>query len=106
MERVAAEYDVFINMSRYDAQVTTVLEAMSWGFPVACTRESGYSAIPDIFYLHGHDLDRDLAVIDRIQRLPGDSLAAMAGRNRHLVETAFTWDRFVATVPGQPLRWV
>lgn len=98
MARVAAEYDVFINMSRYDAQVTTVLEAMSWGFPVACSRESGYSGIPDLFHLDLHDLEQNIATIRHIQGLADENLARLAHRNRELVATTFTWDRFVATV--------
>jgi len=62
MQRVAAGYDIFINMSRADAQATTILEAMSWGFPVACTPESGYGN-DDFFYLDLHDRERNMAMI-------------------------------------------
>lgn len=98
MRRIAAEYDVFINMSRFDAQVTTVLEAMSWGFPVACTRESGYSREETLFYLGLDDEEGNAAVIGRIQEMESSRLAELAQLNRQLVAERYSWERFLAAL--------
>ncbi len=39
VRRLAQKYDFFVNTSISDANPTTILEAMAWGFPVACTPE-------------------------------------------------------------------
>jgi len=97
MEAVAREYDVFINMSRFDAQVTTVLEAACWGFPVACTPQSGYRE-KSFFTLSVDDDDANRQVIETIQRLPSEHLARLARRNRELVATKYSWDRFAESI--------
>jgi glycosyltransferase involved in cell wall biosynthesis len=98
MRQVAGEYDVFLNMSRADAQVTTVLEAMSWGFPVACTRESGYSQEESLFYLSLTDSEGNARQLSRIQELESAELAGLARQNRRIVETDYTWQGFLATL--------
>jgi glycosyltransferase involved in cell wall biosynthesis len=98
MRQVASEYDVFLNMSRADAQVTTVLEAMSWGFPVACTRESGYSREPSLFYLSLDDAEGNARVLRRVQELESEQLAELARLNRRIVETDYNWQGFLATL--------
>lgn len=94
MKRVAEEYDVFINMSRADAQVTTVLEAMSWGFPVACTKESGYSE-ENFFYMDLLNEDKNKKIISTIQQLSNEKLLDIALANRKLVETKYSWNMFI-----------
>jgi glycosyltransferase involved in cell wall biosynthesis len=51
MAALANQFDFFINTSISDANPTTILEAMAWGFPVACTPGSGYHKIPAITML-------------------------------------------------------
>lgn len=97
MAEVAREYDIFINMSRADAQATTILEAMNWGFPVACTPESGYGN-DDFFYLDLNDRERNIATIERIQRMDDVDLREMAATNRQAVEEKYGWKTFVQRV--------
>lgn len=98
MRKIAEEYDVFINMSRADAQVTTVLESMSWGFPVACTRESGYSEEQTLFYMDLNDWDKNLEMIQKIQTMSCEMLEEISRLNRKIVETKYTWEQFVRTI--------
>lgn len=95
--RIAEEYDFFLNMSRADAQVTTVLEAMSWGFPVGCTRESGYRD-EGLFLLDLDDPVQNREVIMRMQSMAEEDLILLARRNRSLVETKYSWENFVRRV--------
>lgn len=95
MTKLAEKYDIFINMSRADAQATTILEAMSWGFPVACTKQSGYSEEPTLFYLTLGDIEQNVRKIREIQTLPESELFRMAVKNREIVENKYNWTRFV-----------
>ncbi|MBI2355168.1 MAG: hypothetical protein HYV06_09090 [Deltaproteobacteria bacterium] len=95
--RIAEDYDCFINMSRADAQATTVLEAMSWGFPVACTRESGY-ADGDLFFLDLEDERGNMETIRKIQGLSERELTEISISNRRAVETRYSWESFLSTL--------
>lgn len=98
MGKIAEEYDVFINMSRADAQVTTVLEAMSWGFPVACTRESGYSEENNLFRMELDDWEHNLRTIHNIQQMENQDLELLSRCNRAHAETNYRWDVFLSTL--------
>jgi len=91
MQRVAEDYDVFLNMSRVDAQSTTVIEAMSWGFPVACTKQTGYSEEEGLFYLSLEDMSWNIALLEKIQSLPEGELREIATINRAVVEKKYNW---------------
>jgi len=80
-------------MSRADAQATTVLEAMSWGFPVACTKETGYSD-ENLFLLELDDIEQNIAVVEKMQNLSDDELLCISKNNRMLVETQYNWQNF------------
>lgn len=95
MKRIAADYDVFLNMSRADAQATTVLEAMCWGFPVACTKQTGYSHEDSLFYLSTTDMEHNLRTIEHIQNLPDDELRSISDINRRLTEEKYSWHTFL-----------
>lgn len=94
MERIAAGYDIFINMSRADAQATTVLEAMSWGFPVACTRETGYTD-DALFHLDLENEEHNLDTIKKIQEVSSRDLETMVDVNRKALSVKYSWNTFI-----------
>jgi len=96
--RLAAEVDFFITMGVSDANPTTILEAMSWGFPVCCTPQSGYYNMREIEQLSTTDMQHNIAVLDRLQQSPEEELVDRADAARRLVETSYTWERFNNTV--------
>lgn len=98
MERLAAEVDVFLTMGISDANPTTILESMAWGFPVACTPQSGYYQMDEIRELSTTDMDQNLRVLDYFQSADEAELLRQADRARSLVETRFTFERFTRTV--------
>lgn len=98
MARVAEECDFFITLGDSDANPTTILEAMAWGFPVCCTPQSGYYGRTEINSMSTADMGHNLAVLDRLQHAPEETLLAQADAARRLVETHYTWDRFTGTV--------
>lgn len=98
MQKLAQDYDFFVNTSRSDANPTTILEAMAWGFPVACTPQSGYYKMPSIMELSCTDIDHNVEVLRELQHAPEERLLALSRQNRQRVETHYTWERFCGTV--------
>jgi len=95
---LAGKYDFFVNTSVSDANPTTILEAMAWGFPVACTPESGYYKMPVITTLSTTDIDGNVKKLLELQYAPEDRLQHIGSEGRRLVETHYTWERFCSSV--------
>jgi len=104
MEQLAAECDIFLTMGISDANPTTILESMAWGFPVACTPQSGYYRMSEIKELSTTDMAHNLAVLDALQSAGEDELLQQADRARSLVETRFTFERYTRTVVDTLVR--
>ncbi|HYQ95491.1 MAG TPA: hypothetical protein VER38_00600 [Candidatus Eisenbacteria bacterium] len=104
MERLAAECDIFLTMGISDANPTTILESMAWGFPVACTPQSGYYRMREIKELSTTDMAFNLAVLDTFQGAGEGELLQQADPARSLVETRFTFERYTRTVVDTLLR--
>jgi glycosyltransferase involved in cell wall biosynthesis len=98
MRELARDYDFFISPSRADPNPTTILESMAWGFPVACTPQSGYYATEYRQNLVLDDLEHSSAVLARLQSAPEAELLHMADLARSRVEQDYTWQRFTDTV--------
>ncbi len=106
MERLAAECDVFLTLAISDANPTTILESMAWGFPVACTPQSGYYRMSELKELSTTDMTHNLAMLDYFQSAREDELRDQADRARALVETRFTFEPYTRTVVDTILRFV
>jgi hypothetical protein len=98
LERLAEECDFLLVPGVSDANPTVVLEAMAWGFPVACTPQSGYYGIPEILPLSITDMSHNLAALDRLQEADERELLQRAEAARALVAERYTWARFVDTL--------
>jgi glycosyltransferase involved in cell wall biosynthesis len=70
---------------------------MCWGFPVACTRESGYTE-EDFYYLDPEDDQANIEQINRIQALPENELIEISRKNRKIVETNYNWDNLLSNL--------
>ncbi len=103
---LAERYDIFLNTSISDANPATILEAMAWGFPVACTPESGYYNMPTIVSLSTTDIDANVAALEELQQAPEERLTELSRANRALVETQYTWEQFCGAVWSQLERFV
>lgn len=96
--KLADLYDIFVNTSVSDANPTTILEAMAWGFPVACTPQSGYYNMPSLMPLSTSDITANVQTLTKMQYASDEQLQQLSATNRSLVETHYTWDRFCGTV--------
>lgn len=94
MADVATKYDFFINMSESDAQATTVLESIGWGFPVLCTAESGFTDPRLVVHLKLGDQEWNSRVIARMQSMDEEELIARAKLARSIVEARHSWKAF------------
>lgn len=98
VSNLANRYDVFVNTSISDANPTTILEAMAWGFPVACTPQSGYYNMPSLISLSLTDIAGNVEALLRVQHAPEEELMELSKANRMMVERHYTWERFCDTV--------
>lgn len=98
MASLANQFDFFINTSISDANPTTILEAMAWGFPVACTPGSGYHNIQAITTLSSTDIEYNAKILRDLQFAPEDHLQWLSQEGRRLIETHYSWERFCKTV--------
>lgn len=97
MSQLAREYDIFVNTSTADAQATTILEQMCFGFVVACTPESGYGH-SSLIRLSTHDTAANVAALERLQQVPEDELRAIAALNRSTAEREHDWASFTSRI--------
>jgi glycosyltransferase involved in cell wall biosynthesis len=97
MSQIAKDYDIFVNTSTADAQATTILEQMCFGFVVATTRESGYNH-PSLVTLSPTDTALNVATLEKLQQADEAELLAIAAANRETARTAHSWEKFCQTI--------
>lgn len=98
IKKMAEECDFFITMGVSDANPTTILEAMAWGFPVCCTPQSGYYNMPQIYSLSIDDMKHNLNILNKLQAMSDQELIENAIAARELVSNFYTWERFTSNV--------
>lgn len=91
-------FDFLISTSRYDANPTTILEAMAWGLIPVCTPQSGYESIPGIPNIPLDDPQRAAQILVELQHLPQDDLLEMQRLNWRRLDREHTWESFAANV--------
>ena len=94
MSRIGQEYDIFINTSSGDPQATTILEAICFGFPVACTRETGYDT-PSIMQLDTTDTHKNVEVLTRIQQMEESELKKFVSESQTYIREKHDWKTFL-----------
>jgi len=98
MRRIAEDFDFFITTGIADPNPTTILESMSWGFPVICTPQSGYYACSYRQNVYHDDIPKSLKVLKELQFAEESKLMQIADQARLAVEKKYTWDNFVSTI--------
>lgn len=97
MLRIADEYDIFINTSSGDPQATTILEAICFGFPVACTPETGYN-YPSIMKLDVNDTVKNIETLIRMQHMEETELQKLVKSNYTYVLDKHSWKSFLEKI--------
>lgn len=94
MTKIAEEYDIFINTSSADAQATTILTSICFGFPIACTHETGYD-YPSIVQLDTNDTESNIRKLTAMKNMDELELRKMVKENMELVIKNHLWDNFL-----------
>lgn len=95
---LVASYDFVITVGRFDANPTTVLEAMAWGLIPVCTPQSGYENVPGIVNVPLDDPAGAADAIERLQQSPEADLLELRALNEAALDSTYSWGRFAATV--------
>ncbi|HYC34327.1 MAG TPA: glycosyltransferase [Candidatus Paceibacterota bacterium] len=97
MSEIARNYDIFVNTSSADAQATTILENMCFGFPIATTYEAGYD-FPSLIQLSTTDTVYNTKALLRLQDMDESELLEIANVNRKAAESFHGWSKFTDTI--------
>lgn len=84
-------YDFLLSVGEFDANPSTLLEAMAWGLIPVCTPQSGYQGEPGIVNVPLNDLAGALAVLDALQSAPEARLQDLRAANDRALAKRFTW---------------
>jgi glycosyltransferase involved in cell wall biosynthesis len=98
MTKVAKDYDIFISPAIADPNPTTILESMSWGFPVACTPQSGYYENTYRKNIYLESLDKTLEVLLNLQYMDESELVFMADKAYDALSSDYSWEKFTSTI--------
>jgi hypothetical protein len=94
LKNLADEYDIFINTSSGDANATTILENICFGFPVACTPETGFE-YPSIIKLSTTDTAENIKKLTAMKNMSESELKKLVEENMKFVKKYYTWDNFL-----------
>jgi glycosyltransferase involved in cell wall biosynthesis len=97
---ICGRSDIFVNVSKSDANPTTLIEACALGLVAACTQESGYYNDPMFESLPLDNTPAAVAAITRLLLLPIHEMERRSAYNRAQVEQRYTWSVFRETVWG------
>jgi glycosyltransferase involved in cell wall biosynthesis len=95
---IILQYDFLISVSTFDANPTTILEAMCWGLIPVCTPESGYLDKEGIINIPLKKTEEAMEILKKLQFLDESELHEIRKNNRKQVEGYFNWDRFTADI--------
>ena len=93
-----SEYDFLITVGRFDANPTTLLEAMAWGLIPVCTPQSGYDRQPGMINIPLDAPDEAIAMLQQLQFADDLALRSIQQRNWAMLDQHFNWQRFGAQV--------
>ncbi|MSU73681.1 glycosyltransferase family 1 protein [Candidatus Kaiserbacteria bacterium] len=96
VEKLAEEFDIFVNTSTADPQATTILEQMCIGLAIACTPETGYD-YSSLIMLSTHDTEQNVRSLCALQDAEEGDLLARARENRRIAEDKHKWKQFTDT---------
>ncbi len=97
MEKLAEEYDIFVNVSSADPSPATILENMCFGFVVACTPESSYD-YASLTRLHVSDTAFNVKQLLDLQQVDESELFRRAQVNREIAIRDHNWEEITSKI--------
>jgi glycosyltransferase involved in cell wall biosynthesis len=92
-KKIILDHDFLITVGGYDANPTTILEALAWGLVPVCTVTSGYESFEEIINVSGNSIDEAAGLINQLQVIEPERLRMMSEKGR-LLAAEFNWDVF------------
>lgn len=96
--RLIADYDFLLTVGRFDANPTTILEAMAWGLIPVCTPQSGYSREPGVVNVPLDNPDAAARILESLQEAPDERLRSLQELNYDALASHYNYDRFAEQV--------
>jgi glycosyltransferase involved in cell wall biosynthesis len=95
---LVASHDFMVTVGEFDANPTTILEAMAWGLIPVCTPTSGYEGYAGIVNIPLNNAREAVRVLGELQNAPSEELMKMQRVNWQALDSHFNWDRFADQV--------
>lgn len=92
-KKIISNYDFLIMTSKFDANPTVILEAISFGLIPVVTHECGFSNIKGVINLKLNNLDYNLKLINKLQTLSEKKLKLIQKNGMKIVKTS-NWKNF------------
>ena len=92
--KIISNYDFLIHTSSFDANPSTVLEAMSWGIIPIITKECGYEGLNKICYIPLQKKLTALKKLKYLQTIDEKKLKKLQKVNLLLLKKKYNWDIF------------
>ncbi len=92
--KIISEYDFLIHTSNFDANPSTVLEAMSWGLIPILTKQCGYEDLNKKCYIPLDDLSKMIKKYNFFQNISENDLKKIQFENIILLKKKYNWHIF------------
>ena len=92
--KIIKNYDFLIQTSKFDANPTTVLEAMSWGLIPVITKECGYSNSKSIINIPLNNYLKAVKIINSLQIIDSKLLINYQKKNIKNLKKIYNWTIF------------
>lgn len=96
--KIIRNYDFLIMTSKYDANPTVILEAMSWGLIPICTPTCGYINKKEVINIPLNDIKKTLKVLKKFDFIDKKKLLKFQERNLYTVKKKYNWNNFANNV--------
>jgi hypothetical protein len=99
--KLISEYDFLLTVGTFDANPTTILEAICWGLVPICSPSSGYENEPGIINISVSDFEHGKAKIAEVQNMPSDKLTQLHEVGYSNIIKHYNWKRFLFDVDNE-----
>ena len=87
-----------IQTSNYDANPSTVLEAMSWGLIPVITPQCGYKKEKSIINIPLNKVNKVFDIVNKLQQIPNQKLHKLQLENWKILKKFYSWSKFRNTI--------
>ena len=91
-KQIISKYDFLIMTSNYDANPTTILEAMSWGLIPVVTKECGYFEHKGIINIPLNNLKKTINILNNLQNINEQKLLKLSKANIQNLKKKYSWN--------------